>query len=40
MEFNKNLLWEICRYQPRLVYVFECINNAYKLKITGDVSYF
>ena len=39
MELNKNLIWEVIRYHPKLAFIIECLNSTYNSRITSDVSY-
>ena len=39
MELNRNLLYEVIRYHPKLVFIFECLDSETINKLTGDLSY-
>ena len=39
MEVNRNIGFEIFRYEPVALFIFEATNKSYNLKINSDVSY-
>ena len=39
MELNRNLGFEVFRYEPSALFIFEAANKSYNQKINSDVSY-